>query len=136
MALGLARDVRLSNLAHRDGCLNAGIDTSLLTEILQGKAIHDGAEHSHIVGAITLHAVLLKFSPAEEVPPTDDDGHLNAAISDLSDLAGLGGHDIGVDADSSSSENLSGQLEKDSVVALWHHLSWSADIDAGCVTPA
>ena len=133
MALGLARDVRLSNLAHRDGCLNAGIDTSLLTEILQGKAIHDGAEHSHIVGAITLHAVLLKFSPAEEVPPTDDDGHLNAA---LSDLAGLGGHDIGVDADSSSSENLSGQLEKDSVVALWHHLSWSADIDAGCVTPA
>ena len=48
----------------------------------------------------------------------------------------FGGGGIGVDADSSSSENLSGQLEKDSVVALWHHLSWSADIDAGCVTPA
>ena len=136
MTLGLARNVGLGHLAHRDGSLDTSIDASLFAEVLQGKAIHDGAEHAHVVGTVTLHAVLLKLGPAEKVSPTDDDGYLDTAIGDLSDLAGLGGHDIGVNTDSSPSENLSGQLEKDSVIALWHHLSWSADIDAGCVTLA
>ena len=136
MTLSLAGNVRFGDLAHGDGGLDAGVDSGLLTEILQGEAVHDSAEHAHVISAVTLHAALLKLSSTEEVPTSDDDGHLDAAVGDIGDLAGLGGHDIGVDTDSSPSENLSGQFEKNSVVALWHHLSWSADIDAGCVTSA
>ena len=54
---GAARDVGLGDLPHGDGGLDARVDAVLaLQEVLQGKTVHDGAEHAHVVGAGAVHA--------------------------------------------------------------------------------
>ena len=53
-----ARDVRLGDLAHRDRGLHPGLDALLLEEVLQRQAVHDRAEHAHVVGAGAVHAAL------------------------------------------------------------------------------
>ena len=76
--IGPARDVRLGDLAHRDGGLHPGLDALLLQEVLQRQAVHHGAEHAHVVGAGAVHAALLELGAAEEVAAADDDGDLHA----------------------------------------------------------
>ena len=63
------RNVRLGDLAHGDGALDTGFDAGLFQEVLEGEAVHDRAEHAHVVGAGTVHAALGQFGAAEEVPP-------------------------------------------------------------------
>ena len=72
------RKVRLGDLAHRDCRLHSRVDARLLQEILQRKAVHDGAEHAHVVGARAIEATLLQFRSAEEVSAADDHGNLYA----------------------------------------------------------
>ena len=69
VADGAARNVRLGDLAHGDGALHTGFDAGLFREVLEGEAVHDRAEHAHVVGAGTVHAALGQFGAAEEVPP-------------------------------------------------------------------
>ena len=73
-----ARDVGLGDLAHRDRGLHPGLDALLLEEVLQRQAVHDGAEHAHVVGAGAVHAALLQLGAAEEVAAADDDRDLDA----------------------------------------------------------
>ena len=110
--LGAARDVRLGDLAHRDGGLHAGVEVVLaLQEVLQRKAIHHGAEHAHVVGAGPVHAPLVQFGAAEEVAAADDDGDLHAVGGDLGDLVGDGGNHVRIDADLAAAEHLAAELE-------------------------
>src|SRR5690606_14080601 len=114
VAHGPQRDVRLSDLAHLDRGLHAGGDAALLEEVLQGEAVHDGAEHAHVVGAAAVHAALGELRAAEEVATADDDRALHALGHPLRDLSRDAGDDIGVDADGASAEGLARELQEDS----------------------
>src|SRR5699024_1835138 len=111
VAVRTQREVGLGDLSHLNGSLHAAVHALLLQEVLQGQAIHDGAQHAHVVGAGTVEAALLQLRAAEEVPTTDDHGHLHAAVSDFSDLACHVLNDIWVDAHGSPTEHLTAQLQ-------------------------
>ena len=114
---GPPRDVGLGDLAHRDGRLDAGLDTVVLEEVLQRQAVHDRAQHAHVVRAGALHAALLQLGAAEEVAAADDDRDLDAAADDLGDLTGdLVDHDR-VDPDLAAAEHLARQLQEHPLVA-------------------
>ena len=106
------RNVGFGDLTHRDGGLHPGGDAFLLQEVLQRKAVHDGAEHAHVVRPGAFHAALLQLRAAEEVATADDDGDLHATAHHLRDLAGHLGDDVGVQADRPAAEHLTAELEQ------------------------
>ena len=114
--IGLARDVGLGDLAHGDRRLDAGLQAGLLAEVLQGQAVHDRAEHAHVVGLGAVHAGLAELGAAEEVAAAHDDGDLGALGHDLGELLGDAADDVGVDADLAAAEGLAGELEQHPVV--------------------
>jgi hypothetical protein len=117
VADGTARNVGLGNLPHGDGALDAGLDAGLLQEILQGQAVHDCAEHTHVVGAGTVHAALGKFGAAEEVSASYDDCHLDLGNS-CGDLLGDGADGFRVHAKLSAADDLAGQLQQYTTTGL------------------
>jgi hypothetical protein len=110
---GAQRDVRLRDLGHRDRGLHPRLDALLLEEVLQGQAVHDRAEHAHVVGPVAVHAALLQLGAAEEVAAADDDRDLHAAPGGRGDLPGDALYDVGVDADRAATEDLAGELQHD-----------------------
>nr|BFE68511.1 hypothetical protein GCM10020092_018120 [Actinoplanes digitatis] len=110
---GAQRDVRLRDLGHRDRGLHPRLDALLLEEVLQGEAVHDRAEHAHVVGPVAVHAALLQLGAAEEVAATDDNGDLHAAPGGRGDLPGEALHHVGVDAHRTAAEDLTGELQHD-----------------------
>ena len=90
----------------------------LLAEVLQGQAVHDRAEHAHVVGLGAVHAGLGELGAAEEVAAAHDDGDLGALGDDLGELLGDAADDVGVDADLAAAEGLAGELEQHPVVAV------------------
>src|SRR5690606_13723595 len=108
----------LSDLSHLDRGLHAGGDSALLEEVLQGEAVHHGAEHAHVVGPTPVHAALGELCAAEEVAASDDDGALDALGDALGDLARHSGDDVGIDADGASAECFSGELQEDTTPVL------------------
>src|SRR5690606_22316497 len=107
------RDVRLGDLAHRDGCLHTRLDARLLQEVLQGQAVHHGAEHAHVVRAGAVHAGDAPLGAPEEVAATDDDGALHAVAHGDADLPRDTSHDVGVQPHAAAAERLARQLEQD-----------------------
>src|SRR2546430_1521559 len=79
--------------------LHARLDAELLQEVLQRKAVHHGAEHAHVVGAVALHPALLQFGAAEEVAAANHHGDLDTGPGHVGDLLGDGVHHVGVDAE-------------------------------------
>ena len=119
MADGAARNVGLGDLAHGDGALHAGFDAGLLKEVLQRQAVHDGAEHAHVVGAGAVHAALGQFGAAEEVAAADDDRDLDVGNGG-GDLLGHAADGVRVDAELAAAEDLAGELQQDAApVLLW-----------------
>ena len=120
MPLGAARDVRLGHLPHGDGGLDARLDANFLQKILQGKAVHDGAEHAHVVGPISLHSVLLQLGAAKEIAAAHNDSHLDAHLHHDGDLLGKPGDDIRVDADLATTKDLTRELQHHALVRTIH----------------
>jgi hypothetical protein len=89
----------------------------LLQEVLQREAVHDGAEHAHVVGPGAVHAALGELGAPEEVAAADHDGHLDAVACHPGDLASHGRHDVRVDAHSATAEDLTGELQHHPAVA-------------------
>jgi hypothetical protein len=112
VANGAPRNVRFGDLTHRDGRLDPGVDALLLEEVLEGQAVHDGAQHAHVVGARALHPLLLQLGPAEEVAAADDDCDLDSLADAGRDLPGNSPHHVRVDSDGSPSERFTGQFEQ------------------------
>ncbi len=109
-----ARYVRLGDLAHRDGGLNARLDPALLEEVLERQAVHDRAEHAHVVSPRTIHPPLRELGSAEVVAAADDDGDLGAGGNDVGDLPGNGGYHVGVDTEPTvTGKGLTRELEQD-----------------------
>ena len=107
------RDVGLGDLAHRDGRLHPGVDVVLaLQEVLQGQAVHDRAEHAHVVGPGPFHAAVLQLGAAEEVAAADDHRDLGPGGHHLGDLPGHGLDHRRVDADGAAAEHLAAELEQ------------------------
>ena len=106
MADRLERNVWFCDLTHRDGGLHASGLAFLLKEVLQGKAVHDRAEHAHVIGAGACEAGLAELDAAEEIAAADDNRHLDTCIDGLLDLAGDATHHHGVDADGAATERL------------------------------
>jgi hypothetical protein len=102
---------------HGDRRLHAGVDAGLLEQVLQRQAVHDGAEHAHVVGAGPVHAALGDLGAAEEVAAADDDRDLHAAVDDVAHLPGDVGDDVEVEADRAAAEHLAGQLQQHAAVA-------------------
>ena len=111
VADGAARNVGLGDLAHGDGALDAGLDAGLLQEVLEGQAVHDGAEHAHVVGAGAVHAALRQFGAAEEVAAADDDRDLDVGDGG-GDLLGDAADGVRVDAQLAAAEDLAGKFQK------------------------
>ena len=118
------RDVRLGDLGHRDGGLDAGLRARLLQEVLQGEGVHHRAEHAHVVGASAVHAALAELGAAEEVAAADDDRDLDPSVAAAISRA-IWLHDVGVDAELAAAEGLTGQLQDDATSTLFVR-SWSA----------
>jgi hypothetical protein len=73
--------------------LNSGTYAGLLKKVLQGEGIHNGAQHSHVVGSRAIHSALREFSAPKEVSATDNDGHFDV-LGRLRDLLGYAGYDV------------------------------------------
>ncbi|CKS46409.1 Uncharacterised protein [Mycobacterium tuberculosis] len=116
VADGPQRQVRFGHLAHGDRGLDSGNDAFLLQEVLQCKAVHDSAEHSHIVRPGALHTELLQLCAPEKVAAADHDGDLDAAAHHIGDLAGHLRDDIGIQPDLASAEHFPAELEQHSRV--------------------
>ena len=105
-------NVGLSNLTHGDRRLHPGIDPGFLAEVLQGQAVHHGAEHSHVVCARSVDAPLGQLGTAEVVATADDHGDLDSGSDNVCDLAGNARHHIGINAQlPAPGEGLTRQLE-------------------------
>src|SRR5205807_9722454 len=103
----------------RDRRLDPRLDALVLEEVLQGEAVHDGAEHSHVVGAAAVHAALGELGTAEVVAAAHDDGDLDAGADDVGDLARDRLDDVGVHAEPTAArEGLAGQLQEDAAAAV------------------
>src|SRR5690606_30636013 len=80
------------------------------------EAVHDGAEHAHVVGAGAVHATLLHLGSPEAVPSAHHDADADAGAHDLGDLLGDLGDDVRIDADLPPSEDFTRELEQYAVV--------------------
>jgi regulator of sigma E protease len=88
----------------------AGLHAGLLGEVLQGQAVHHGAQHAHVVCPGALHAALREFGTAEEVAATDYDGDFNL-FRRLGYFAGYLGDHVGVHPQAASPKCLARKLE-------------------------
>ena len=110
------RKVRLSHLSHRDRRLHASRNTRLIDEVLKRQGVHHRAEHAHVVSARTLKTLARQLRAAEEVTAADDDRNLHALAHGRRDLLSDVTNDLRIQADRSTSERLSRQLEQNAAV--------------------
>src|SRR5699024_2844973 len=107
------RNIGLGHLPHGDRRLNASVNAELFEEILQRQAVHDRAEHAHVIGACSVDAVMLQLGTAEEVATANHDPDLDAAVVDHGNLTGDAFDHVGVDTDGPATEHLTRQLQQD-----------------------
>jgi hypothetical protein len=69
---------------------------------LERKAVHDSAEHAHVVSASAIHATLLQLCAAEIISTTDNNCDFNARTRNICDLFCNSLNDIGINTDSRS----------------------------------
>ena len=110
------RQVGFGDLGHRDRRLDASGHAGLVDEVLQGEGIHDGTEHPHVVRARTLQPLEGKLSTTEEVTAADNDCNLDALTYGRGHLLSDVANDLGIQADRSTSECLSGKLEQNAAL--------------------
>ena len=70
----------------------------MLEGILQGKRVHNGCQHAHVVGLGALHATGSAGHAAENVAAADNNADLMANGEQLLDLLGKMVGNLGVDA--------------------------------------
>jgi len=126
MATCAQRYIGFGDLTHRDRSLHAGGYAFFLQKVLQCKAVHDSAEHAHVVGAGPLHATLLQLRAPEEVSAADHNGDLGAAADYLGDLPGDQVDDVGVESDLPAAEHLATKLEHHPSIQRSRRRRWFA----------
>ena len=122
MVDGSAPDVRFGDGTN----LQSGLDTCgnafLLQNVCDGKTVHNGTKHPHMVGAGTLHAAASVLGSAPEVPGTDDDADLDAHGDSLFDDIGNFSDDFKIKARMFlARQGLPADFQKDSLIFYFLH---------------
>ena len=90
----------------------------MLEGILQGKRVHDGCKHAHVVGLGALHATGSAGHAAENVAAADNDADLMANGEQLLDLLGKMVGNLGVNAVVAvAHQRFAGKLQKHAFVS-------------------
>ena len=90
----------------------------MLEGILQGKRVHDGRKHAHVVGLSALHATGSAGHAAENVAAADNNADLMAYGEQLLDLLGKMVGNLGVDAVVAvAHQRFAGKLQKHAFVS-------------------
>ena len=95
---GATTNIGLANLVHLDSAHNAARNIVMLESILKGKRVHNGCQHTHVIGLSTLHATGSTGHAAENIAAADNDADLMANGEQLLDLLGKMVGNLGVDA--------------------------------------
>ncbi len=118
VAHGFPADEGFGHALDGNSGLDAGGDAESLQLALQGHAVDDGCEHSHVVRGGSLHAFVTRGEAAPDVAAADDHGCFDAHVMNFLNLAGDSGDDSGGDAFGGSAvfEGFSTDLENDAFV--------------------
>lgn len=95
---GATANIGLADLIHLDSAHHAAGNIVVLKGILQGKRVHNGCQHAHVVGLGALHATGSAGHAAENVAAADNNADLMANGEQLLDLLGKMVGNLGVDA--------------------------------------
>ena len=95
---GATANIGLADLVHLDGAHHAAGNIVVLEGILQGKRVHNGCQHAHVIGLGAVHATGSAGHAAENVAAADNDADLMANGEQLLDLLGKMVGNLGVDA--------------------------------------
>src|SRR5437764_1173099 len=82
----------------RECGLHTGARTLPLERVLERERVEERCEHARVIRGRTLHPLRRGGEAAVEVPPTDDDRDLDAALVHVGDLPGEAADDADVDA--------------------------------------
>src|SRR5690606_15223565 len=82
----LGADVGFDHLVDTQGRLYAGVDAAVFERILQGKRVHDGGHHAHVVGRGAIHTLSTRGNAAEYIAASDDYGQFDAALRNGDDF--------------------------------------------------
>ena len=93
-----AANERLGDGWHLDSGLHPCHHAQFLHSILHRQGIHDGCQHTHVVGGGAVNARRGCISAAPDIAATNDNGDLDAQIMDSLDLTGDAAHRFSVDA--------------------------------------
>ena len=117
MANGAATDIGLRHFAHLNGSLHPGIHILLLQGILQGKGIHNGCQHAHVISRSAIHALRAAGQAAPDIAAAHNDCHIYAAVADLLHLGGDILHHFRIDAKAlGSCQGLAGKLQDNAFI--------------------
>ncbi len=96
---------------------DTGIDADGVEFFFEGRRVHDGAEHAHIVGGRLVDIARFgEFGPSDDIAPADDDGDLGPGFGRIEDLVGDDAQFFGVDPESvRGAEGLAAELEQDAL---------------------
>ena len=88
MSEAASADEGFGDAFHADGALEASLDTGAFECVLEGEAVDDGGEHSHVVGGGGNDALadFGKLPAAKNIAAAADDGELYAVLDDVADL--------------------------------------------------
>ena len=90
----------------------------MLESILKGKRVHNGCQHTHVIGLSTLHATGSACHAAENITAADNDADLMANGEQLLDLLGKMIGNLGVDAILAvAHQRFAGKLKKHSFIS-------------------
>jgi hypothetical protein len=84
---------------HPDRRHHPRLESGLLQHILHREGVYHSAEHSHIVGADTVHTHLRELRAADDVATADHQSDRGTQLDDVGDLGCEAVHDIEVEAD-------------------------------------
>jgi hypothetical protein len=96
---GAAPDEHFGDLTHFDGGLNPCMNVEFFECILQGKRVHHGSQHSHVIGGNAIKALSAGGQSAKNITTADDDGDFDAEFMNLANLAGDALYDLRIDAE-------------------------------------
>ena len=81
-----AADIRFTNLVHLDGAHHTALTPGALEGVLQRKGVHDGGEHTHVIGLRTVHALGSTGHASEDITAAHNDANFDAVVAKIGNL--------------------------------------------------
>lgn len=96
---------------------DAGIDADGVEFFFEGRRVHDGTEHAHVVGRRLVDITRFgQIGTSDDVAPADDDGDLGPGFGRIEDLVGDDSEFFGVDSEPvGGAEGFATEFEQDTL---------------------